>query len=661
MTVTEVSNGSTTNGHGVAIIDPQVATAPSAPEKLAHLQKEIESHSQAYSNGDGDARLKLLDTARSLVQAMETPQETMLRYCWAQPTAFAGIETCIELGIFFILAQTGKPKTVAELAATTGAEPELLGRIMKHLATMGVFVETGMDEYGRNGLTTTLAIKRYNDAWPCINGCTLPAINALPAWLKKNDYRSPTEGTDCPFTLGFKTDSHFFEFLASKNPDYPELGAQFNNLMSAYHQGRPSWMDGNFYPVQTLIEGAKTGEEDVFIVDVGGNKGHDLEEFMSKWPNTPGKLILQDQPHVLKDIQSLNAAIQPMVHDFYQEQPIKGARVYFLHSVLHDWNDKTCQKILSQLVDAMTPGYSKLLINENVIPNTGAHWQATSLDLIMMVDLAAKERTEQQWHQVIEPVGLKITKIWTPLDSAESLIECENELTSLLAKSFQYTTPVLAVQESKLQRTALLTSKVYHYLASPQDMKTRLLNLLALREQEGMLDRPLIIWEPAPLSCKPENLEACLETAALVDVFTPNHLELMAFFEQSPVASSNRSEIERLGSELLASGVGPEGKGAVIIRAGENGCFVQSRNITSQWLPPFYTADMAKEYASKVVDPTGAGNAFLGGYAIGYLQGMGNILEAACYGSVAASFALEQVGMPEKSNERDEELWNGAS
>lgn len=235
-----------------------------------------------------------------------------------------------------------------------------------------------------------------------------------------------------------------------------------------------------------------------------------------------------------------------------------------------------------------------------------------------------------------------------------------NELTNLLAKSFKYTTPVLAVQESKLQGTALLTSRVYHYLASPQDMKARALTLLALREQEGIPGRPLIIWEPAPLSCKPENLEACLETAALVDVFTPNHLELTAFFENSPVASSNRSEIERLGSKFLTSGVGPEGKGAVVIRAGENGCFVQSHNITSQWLPPFYTADMGEEQASKVVDPTGAGNAFLGGYAIGYLQRMGNILEAACYGSVAASFALEQVGMPEKSN-GDEELWNGAS
>ncbi|CAI7646826.1 unnamed protein product [Penicillium glandicola] len=229
----------------------------------------------------------------------------------------------------------------------------------------------------------------------------------------------------------------------------------------------------------------------------------------------------------------------------------------------------------------------------------------------------------------------------------------------LVAKNFKYTTPVLAAQESKLQDTTLLTSKAYHYLASPQEMKTRVLKILALREKAGILDRPLIIWEPAPLSCKPENLQACLETAALVDVFSPNHLELAALFGHSPVAS-DRSEIERLASTFLASGVGPEGQGAVVIRAGENGCFVQSRNIASQWVPPFYKTDMGGDQADKVVDPTGAENAFLGGYAVGYLQ-RGNIVEAACYGSVAASFAIEQVGMPEKSNEGDEELWNGAS
>lgn len=81
-----------------------------------------------------------------------------------------------------------------------------------------------------------------------------------------------------------------------------------------------------------LIEGAKTSEDDVLIVDVGGNKGHDLEEFKSKWPNAPGRLVLQDQPHVLVDIQSLDPAIEPMVHDFFTEQTLKGE--FFRHILL---------------------------------------------------------------------------------------------------------------------------------------------------------------------------------------------------------------------------------------------------------------------------------------------------------------------------------------
>lgn len=61
-----------------------------------------------------------------------------------------------------------------------------------------------------------------------------------------------------------------------------------------------------------------------------------------------------------------------------------------------------------------------------------------------------------------------------------------------------------------------------------------------------------------------------------------------------------------------------------------------------------------------MVDPTGAGNAFLGAYAVGYLE-TGSVIEAACYGSVGASFAIEQVGMPEKTLDGDEELWNGVN
>lgn len=220
----------------------------------------------------------------------------------------------------------------------------ILARLLKHLGSTGVLVETGVGEYSCNGFSTALAMSRYSDPFPCMyvidqspqlilnfdlydylsTDCTIPAIYALPTWLRQNNYRSPTDGKHSPFTIGFNTDLHFFEWLYA-NPKNPALGQQFNNLMSAYHQGRPSWMDVGFYPVQeNLINEARTESENVFLVDVGGNKGHDLEEFKSKWPSAPGKLTLQDLPHVLNDIESLDSSIERMPHDFFMEQPVKG-------------------------------------------------------------------------------------------------------------------------------------------------------------------------------------------------------------------------------------------------------------------------------------------------------------------------------------------------
>ncbi|PLN79648.1 S-adenosyl-L-methionine-dependent methyltransferase [Aspergillus taichungensis] len=396
--------------------DGPAVTAPNAPEQLASILQDINSYSAAFNNGDANSRLGLVAAAQSLLQAMETPQETILRYIWAQPATFAAIETCINLNIFAFISWNNRSRSVADLAEATGADPEVLGRLLKHLGAVGVIIETGFDEYRGTRFSSTLAMPRYRDTFPCITGSTLPAILAIPTWLKENNYRSPTEGTNSPFNVGFQTNSHFFEYLQTKNPRYPNLPAQFNSLMSTYHHGRPSWTDEGFYPVQEcLIDGAITEHNDaVFLVDVGGNKGHDLERFHAKYPSAPGRLVLQDQPSVLADLSSSHGTkpFEPMAHDFFTPQPVRGARAYFLHSVLHDWNDELCVAILRNLATSMTRGYSRLLIYENVIPDTGAHWQATSLDLVMMADVAAKERTERQW-------------IWTVPSCVDGLIECE--------------------------------------------------------------------------------------------------------------------------------------------------------------------------------------------------------------------------------------------
>lgn len=70
----------------------------------------------------------------------------------------------------------------------------------------------------------------------------------------------------------------------------------------------------------------------------------------------------------------------------------------------------------------MTPGYTKLLLNEMVLPNKGAKLVAAQRDLTMMSMLAATERTEQQWRDLIGSVELKLESIYTDVPDAESII-----------------------------------------------------------------------------------------------------------------------------------------------------------------------------------------------------------------------------------------------
>ena len=71
----------------------------------------------------------------------------------------------------------------------------------------------------------------------------------------------------------------------------------------------------------------------------------------------------------------------------------------------------------------MEKGYSKILINENIVPDRGASWKITSLDWFMMALAASSERTEAQWRSLLQSVGLKIAGIWMKEPGVQSLIE----------------------------------------------------------------------------------------------------------------------------------------------------------------------------------------------------------------------------------------------
>lgn len=106
----------------------------------------------------------------------------------------------------------------------------------------------------------------------------------------------------------------------------------FNAFMSAQLETRKPWFET--FPVQDiLLDGASTNPNDVLLLDVGGGEGHDVEAFHRSFPNVPGKLVLQDLPPTIDNIKSLDAVIERQKHDFFQEQPIKGARAYYFRSI----------------------------------------------------------------------------------------------------------------------------------------------------------------------------------------------------------------------------------------------------------------------------------------------------------------------------------------
>lgn len=89
----------------------------------------------------------------------------------------------------------------------------------------------------------------------------------------------------------------------------------------------------------------------------------------------------------------------------------------------HDWSDDRCREILLALKPAMIPGYTKVLLQERVVPSQGASWLSTAADLVMMCGLAGKERTERGFRELVDSVGMKITGIYTRTPGEESIIE----------------------------------------------------------------------------------------------------------------------------------------------------------------------------------------------------------------------------------------------
>ncbi|TGO37663.1 hypothetical protein BHYA_0092g00460 [Botrytis hyacinthi] len=327
-------------------------------------------------------REKLLHELRNLSLSLERQDNAVERISF-QLMETVACRVAVDIGIFELLENKSSPQTVTDIAEKIpGADPTLIGHF----------------------------------------DFSAPGWILIPQFLKDKKYQNPTSDTDTPFARAydFKDGATIWEILGTTE-HMPAMGL----WMQSFNDGHKNFLD--IYPaMDRLAAGASTDSEAVMMVDVGGGQGHQAIAMKKKFPDLPGRYIVTDLAHGLPVERDESTGVEFLVHDFMTEMPVKGARLYYLRYISHDWPQAVLIQILNHIRRAMKPGYSKVIINDWIIPAEGASRFMTAQDLNMMAVGGGMERTQALHEEYIAAAGFKISGIWKADDDiSESVIECE--------------------------------------------------------------------------------------------------------------------------------------------------------------------------------------------------------------------------------------------
>lgn len=284
------------------------------------------------------------------------------------------------------------------------------GRIIRIVTNQGFFTEQGVGIFAPNPLAFAFAAPSPLKSAVIHLASGPRSALQTPEYFEKNGYQNPGDSFDGPWQYAHNSvGESCWEWLAK----HPRDHEAFNMTMRAQKMVRgEEWFE--FFPVEEKLKlSEEESKERIALVDIGGGWGHDIKLFHESFPTLPGKLILEDHPSVIATAEDLPDAITTLGHDFLTPQPssIANAKAYYFRMVFHDWPDKQAKIILSQLKSVMAPD-SLLLINDQVLPETGVAHFETLVDMHMMVQLSALERTEKEWRSLLEGEGFEIRKIW---------------------------------------------------------------------------------------------------------------------------------------------------------------------------------------------------------------------------------------------------------
>jgi len=294
------------------------------------------------------------------------------------------------------------PRTGDELARAVGADPPALSRVLRLLASIGVFADVVPDSYGLTPLGETLCTDAPGSVRSFAITETAPG-HWLP-WgrlLESVRIGQPMARA----ALGME----LFEWYAQD----PEEAGFFNAAM-----GNLAALAASEFVRVYDVSAVRV------VADVGGAHGVLMAAVLRANPDVRG--ILFDLPHVIETAEEALAAeglserCELVSGDFFAAVPA-GADLHLLKQIVHDWDDERATQLLTNCHRALEPGGTLLLV-EMVIPPDNAPSPAQAMDLNMMVLLGGRERTEEEFRRLLEAAGFRLKRV-IPTHSPFSVIE----------------------------------------------------------------------------------------------------------------------------------------------------------------------------------------------------------------------------------------------
>ena len=316
---------------------------------------------------------------------MSTPSQDLLRMGFGFASAQA-LHVAAELGIAELLHDG--PKSAEDLARATKSDAAALYRVLRFLASEGVFREEPVGLFAQTELSSGLRVDAPDSPRDFIRMINREAYSAWGQLL----YSVQTGRTAFDHVFGAPR----FQWLA----DHPEQAALFQRAMIAL-SGPANSETAEAYD----FTGCKC------VVDVGGGHGQLLSAIVTRNPHLLG--VLYDLP---AGIEAARAGVggplprcELLAGDFFTSVP-EGSDVYIMKKVIHDWDDGRAATILDNCRRAMAAG-GKVLVVETIVPAGNDPHPIKVMDLNMLAVTGGLERTRDQYERLFARAGLRLARV----------------------------------------------------------------------------------------------------------------------------------------------------------------------------------------------------------------------------------------------------------